>query len=528
VRTFLAHLSFALPGTRPAMLRAVLLSTAVLCALPAAAFEPPIEATPVAAAALTTIDAASIERAIALRDAAMERNEAWMLLESLTTEVGPRMAGSASDAAAVEWAQRAFKGLGYDKVWTEPVTFPVWERRRESAEIVAPFPQKLVLAALGGSIGTGGPIEAEVIEFSTLAALKEARAEDVRGKIVFIGNRMTRARDGGGYGPAVAARVEGASAAAALGAKALLIRSIGTSNNRIPHTGTAASLGELLRDPATAATLARTRPNKLPIPATPIPAAALSNPDADLLARVLERSRPVRLRLDLDVGWRKTDYTSANVIGELTGSERPDEVVLIGGHLDSWDLGTGAIDNGAGVAITMAAGHVIARSGPRPRRSIRVVAFANEEQGIYGGRAYAEQWKGAVEKHVIGAESDFGYGRIWRLDSAVQPGALPAIDQIMQVLAPIGVARGLPYAYGGADLGAMRAAGMAIVGLQQDGTTYFDYHHTPNDTLDKVDVKDLNQNVAVYAVFAFLAAQAEGSFGSKAAAPPAPAPARTR
>jgi hypothetical protein len=513
------------------MRRLLLPSLLTFACLPAHAAEPPPQEAPAAAPqapGITRVDEASIQRAVAMRDAAMERSEAWMLLESLTTEVGPRMAGTAGDAAGVAWAERAFKALGYDKVWTEPVTFPVWERRRESGAIVSPFPQRLVLAALGGSIGTRGPIEAEVIEFPTLQALQQARAEDVRGKIVFIGNRMSRARDGGGYGPAVAARVQGAAAAAALGAKALLIRSIGTSNDRIPHTGTAASLTDLLRDPAVAAKLDRTRPNKLPIPATPIPAAALSNPDADLLSRVLERSRPVKVRIDLDVGWKREDYTSANVIGEITGSERPDEVVLIGGHLDSWDLGTGAIDNGAGVAITMAAGQLIARSGPRPKRTIRVVAFANEEQGIYGGRAYAERWKAQVAQHVIGAESDFGYGRIWRLDAAVKPEALPAIDQIMQVLAPIGVARGLPYAYGGADLSAMRAAGMAIAGLQQDGTTYFDYHHTPNDTLDKVDVADLNQNVAVYAVFAFLAAQAEGDFGSKAAEPPAAAPPRQR
>ncbi len=502
---------------------------AVAC-VPANAEAPPAAApaAPTPAPAVTTIDADSLAHAAKLRDVALERSEAWMLLESLTTEVGPRLAGSPGDARAVEWAQRAFKALGFDRVWTEPVTFPVWERRQESAEILAPFPQRLVVAALGGSIGTRGPIEAEVIEFATLDALKQARAEDVRGKIVFIGNRMSRARDGGGYGPAVAARVQGASIAAGLGAKALLIRSVGTSNNRIPHTGTAASLSELLRDPETAKTLRRTRPNGLPIPATPIPAAALSNPDADMLSRVLERSRAVTVRLDLDVGWKREDYTSANVIGEITGSERPEEVVLIGGHLDSWDLGTGAIDNGAGVAITMAAGQLIKRSGVAPKRSIRVVAFANEEQGIYGGRAYAERWKGEVAKHVIGAESDFGYGRIWRLDSAVKPEALSAIDQIMQVLAPAGVARGLPYAYGGADLGAMRAAGMAIAGLQQDGTTYFDYHHTPNDTLDKVEVAALNQNVAVYAVFAFLAAQADGDFGSAPAAPPAPAPPRVR
>jgi hypothetical protein len=418
----------------------------------------------------------------------------------------------------VAWAGTAFRRLGFDRTWTEPVTFPVWVRRAESGEIVAPYPHRLALTALGGSVGTGRRgIEAEVIGYSTLEALKQARAEDVRGKIVFIGNRMARARDGGGYGPAVAARVQGSQTAAALGAKALLIRSIGTSSNRLPHTGVAVSLTELLADPEAVKALPKTR-GGLPIPHTPIPAAALSNPDADILSRVLERSQPVRLRLVLDVGYRKDEYTSGNVVGEITGGERADEVVLLGCHLDSWDLGTGAIDDGAGCAITMAAAHLIRRQGLKPRRSIRVVLFANEEQGIYGGKAYAERHRADVAKHVIGAESDFGAGRIWRLDSNVKPEALAAIDQIMQVLAPIGVARGLPYAYGGPDLGPMRNAGMAVLSLQQDGTTYFDIHHTANDTLDKIDPKDLDQNVAVYAVFAWLAAQAEGDFGSRPAA----------
>ncbi len=494
----------------------LLILAAVLHACPSQTTEP---GAPPSAAVATTVSAADQAIASRLRDEAMNGSEAWMILESLTTEVGPRLAGSAGDVRAVEWAVRMFKSLGYDKVWTEPVRFPVWERRAEHAEIVEPFPQPLVLTALGGSSGTAGAIEAEVIEFATLDALKQARAEAVQGKIVYIGNRMARARDGGGYGPAVAARTQGAQAAAALGAKALLIRSIGTSNNRLPHTGIAVSLAQALANPEVAAALPRTE-SGLPIVATPVPAAALANPDADLLSRVLERSRPVRVRLNLDVGWRAREHESANVIGEITGSEAPDEVVLLGAHLDSWDLGTGAIDDGAGVAITMAAGHLI-KQHRRPRRSIRVVAFANEEQGIYGGRAYADAYGEQVARHVLAAESDFGAGRIWRLDWAVKREAQPAIDALLAVLKPIGVSRGLPYANGGPDLGPMRARGMAVLSLQQDGTTYFDIHHTANDTLDKIDPRDLDQNVAVYAAFAWIAAQADGDFGSQPRPPTA-------
>ena len=462
---------------------------------------------------ITRIDDASLATAAQLRDRAMIKSEAYFILETLTTEVGSRMAGSPGDARAVAWARTKFAELRFDKVWTEPVTYPVWVRRAESAEIVAPFSHKLTLTALGASSGTGRkPIEAEVVEYATLDALKAARPEDVRGRIVFIGNRMQRAKDGSGYGPAVGARTKGAAVAAKLGARALLIRSIGTDDERLPHTGVAVSRGELLADAEAMKAAKRTR-SGLPILETPIPAAALSNPDADLLSRVLERSQPVRLRLMLDVGY-EGEYTSANVIGEITGSEKPDEIVLLGAHLDSWDLGTGAIDDGAGVAITMAVGDLLKRAGVVPKRTIRVVAFANEEAGVYGGAAYAEAHKGEIAKHVIAAESDFGSGRVWRLSSKVKPEALVAIDQMMQVLAPIDIVRGSNAAGGGADVGPMEKHGLAVASLDQDGTKYFDLHHTANDTLDKVDAKDLDQNVAAWVVFAYLAAQADGDFGS--------------
>ncbi|HET7845492.1 MAG TPA: M20/M25/M40 family metallo-hydrolase [Xanthomonadales bacterium] len=468
----------------------------------------------------THIDDASLAQAAALRDRAMTKSEAYFILETLTTEVGSRMAGSPGDVRAVEWAKTKFADLRFDKVWTEPVTYPVWVRRAERAQILAPFAHELTLTALGASSGTGSrPIEADVVEYATLDALKAARAEDVRGKIVFIGNRMQRAKDGSGYGPAQAARTQGAAAAAQLGARALLIRSIGTDDNRLPHTGVAVSRNALLADAEAMKSVKRTR-SGMPILQTPIPAAALSNPDADLLSRVLERSQPVRVRLTLDVGF-EGEHTGANVIGEIAGSEKPDEIVLLGAHLDSWDLGTGAIDDGAGVAITMAVGDLLKRAQVQPKRTIRVVAFANEESGVYGGAAYAEAHAGELAKHVIAAESDFGSGRVWRFSSRVKPEALGAVDQIMQVLAPIEIVRGGNAAGGGADIGPMQKLGMAVASLDQDGTHYFDLHHTANDTLDKVDPKDLDQNVAAWVVFAYLAAQADGDFGSGTLAPAA-------
>lgn len=451
---------------------------------------PDVEQAP-AKATPTRIDPADIAIAEQLRDAALVDNLAYPLLASLTTEVGHRLPGSPNDARAQDWAEAAFKRLGFDKVYREPVTFPRWFRNAESVEVVAPWPHRLVATALGGTVGTDGPLEAEVVEFATLEALEAASREEVEGRIVFIGNRMTRAIDGAGYGPAVRARTRGPSIAAGLGARALLIRSIGTSNNRFAHTGIVSY------DPA--------KPR--------IPAASISNPDADLLRRMLERGQRVVVRMDLDVGF-DGEYTSNNIIGEITGSEFPEQVVAIGGHLDSWDKGTGALDDGAGCAITMAAAHQILRAGLKPKRTIRVILFANEEQGLWGGRVYAENRRDRIHEHQIAGESDFGAGRIWRFDTRVRPEAFEAARQIHQVLEPLGIRRGLNTASGGPDFTRLRELDAAVFTLAQDGEKYFDYHHTDNDTLDKVDPADLNQNVAAWVAAVWLFAQADGDFGS--------------
>ncbi|HZX72712.1 MAG TPA: M20/M25/M40 family metallo-hydrolase, partial [Rhodanobacter sp.] len=281
--------------------------------------------------------------------------------------------------------------------------------------------------------------------------------------------------------------------AAAKGAAGYLLRSAGTdAHQRIAHTGvTGFRMGE-----------------------KSIPAAALSSPDADQLNRVLAYGKPVTVKLDLDCGI-VGEYTGANVIGEVTGRKYPDQVVAIGGHLDSWDPGTGAIDDGAGVAIAMAAAKLIHDLPQRPDRTIRVIAFANEEMGLWGGRAYADKHGDEVAKFQLGTESDFGAGPVWRMSASVKPSARDAIRQIANVLAPIGVAYDAKRpGGGGSDLSQMHAKGMAALSLTQDGTHYFDWHHTANDTLDKINPKELAQNVAVYAAFSYMAAQADGDFGS--------------
>ncbi|MEO8999760.1 MAG: M20/M25/M40 family metallo-hydrolase [Rhodanobacter sp.] len=453
-------------------------------------------ATGIASAAhpTTTISAAAVKTAEQLRDKAMHDDTGYRIVESLTTEIGPRLAGSDADQRARDWTVAKFKALGYDKVYTEEVKYPLWVRRSEHAAIVAPFPQSLVLSALGYSPGTPkGGLTAQVVKFDSLDALKAADPASVRGKIVYIGYRMQRAKDGHDYGMGSAVRTGGPVLAQTKGAAGFLLRSAGTdADQRIAHTGVTG-----FRDPAKA-----------------IPAAALSNPDADQLERVLAYGKPVTLKLDLDCGV-VGEYTGANVIGEITGKKYPDQVVAIGGHLDSWDPGTGAIDDGAGVAIAMAAGKLIHDLPQRPDRTIRVIAFANEEMGLWGGRAYAEKHAAEVGKFQLGTESDFGAGPVWRMSASVKPAAREAIGQIAKVLAPIGVAYDASKpGGGGSDLSQMHGKGMAALSLTQDGTYYFDWHHTSNDTLDKIDPKQLAQNVAVYATFSYMAAQAEGDFGS--------------
>jgi hypothetical protein len=441
----------------------------------------------------TKIPAAAIETAATLRDRALADDTAWDFTEALTTEIGPRLAGGDNDLKAREWVIARFKALGFDKVWTEPVTFPKWVRRSEHAAIVAPFAQPLAILALGDSPATpAGGLRADVVAFDSFDALKAAPAESVRGKIVYVGARMHAHKDGHDYGIGSTVRVHGPSLASTKGAAAFLLRSAGTDDNRLPHAGI----------------------TQFEHGVTPIPAAALSAPDADLLENVLKRGKPTMIELALDCGM-DGEYTGANVIGEITGRGKPKEYFVMGGHLDSWDPGTGAIDDAAGVAIAAGAAHLIAGLPERPRRSIRVVAFANEEAGLYGGKAYATAHAKDIAKAVLGSESDLGADRIWKMTASVAPFARDAIGQIAEAIKPLGVEYDASApGSGGSDLSAVHAVGMAAVSLHQDATRYFDWHHTANDTLDKIDPEQLRQNVAVYAVVAYLAAQADGTFGS--------------
>lgn len=431
----------------------------------------------------------------ALRDAALHGDQlAWDIVEGLTTEIGPRQAGTEAEARARQWATRRLTELGFSNVRVEPFDMPVWVRGEERAEIVSPFPQPLVLTALGNSGATPPQgIEAEIVAFDSVAELEAAPDAAVRGKIVFIDHNMRPTQDGSGYGQFGAPRRQGPTIASRKGAAAIVVRSIGTDHHRNPHTGVQV-FGEGAR---------------------PIPAAALSVPDAEQLKRILKRGQPVRMHLVLtprNIGVRQ----SGNVVAEVPGSDPDAGVIVIGGHLDSWDTGTGAIDNAAGVGITVAAAHRIMQAG-QPRRTIRVVLFGAEEVGGGGGPTHYRLHSGEDNVVLVG-ESDFGADRVWRVNFNLAPENEALAARIAALLAPLGIVRGNERANAGADLGVWPRNGIAAIDLNQDGIRYFDYHHSPDDTLDKVDPEQLRQNVAAWTAVLALAANAPEPIGRVAPA----------
>ncbi len=440
-------------------------------------------------------DAATVQRAERIRDAALQQNIALDYVTRLTTRFGARPAGSKSEQDAAAWAAGYMREHGFQNVRIE--TFPLvgWERGEESASIVGAHPQRLVVAALGHSPGTNGVIEAEVVRFTSLEALNAAPAGSLAGKIAYVdAGQMVRMQDGAGYGPLTRIRGAGPGAAAAKGAVAFIMRSVGSDEHRMPHTGTTRYIEGRV----------------------PLPGFALSAPDASQLSRLIAGGETVRLRLSSTAHTYET--VSQNVVGEITGASRPNEVIVLGSHMDSWDLGTGAIDDGAGGAITLAAAKAIAESGRRPARTVRVVLYGSEEVAQptdtgNGGGAYLRGIGAAVEQHIIAGESDFGADRVYAF--GLPPGAQGSdFARIAgRVLYPIGVLPSPdPELHGGADVGPLAEAGVPVFGLNQDGTRYFDLHHTADDTLDKIDPAQLSQNVAAWAALVYLVADSDVDF----------------
>jgi Zn-dependent M28 family amino/carboxypeptidase len=423
--------------------------------------------------------------AASLRDKALSDRTAWDIAESLTSEVGARPVGSAAMTRARDWAVAKLEALGFENVRVEPFTTRAWRRGEEAAEVVGPWPHKLQILGLGGSAPTPkGGLTGEIVVFRTYQAMLDQPPGALKGKIAVVTQAMPRTQDASSYIAVNAQRVQGPTEAAKRGAAAYLVRSLSTDDTRLPHTGAGGTPG--------------------------IPAAALSTPDAELLERLAARGRPVTVRLSMS----STVIPAApawNVSGEIRGTERPDEVIVVGGHLDSWDPGTGAIDDAAGVAITTAAAK-LAADGGRPRRTIRVVMWGSEEQGG-SGAAYAKAHAAEIPRMVVVGESDLGAGRIWRVSLPAGGLAHPAMAAFAAATAPLGViVERTPAKYAGSDVAPTSAAGAPFVQFDQDASRYFDLHHSADDTLDKIDPRQLAQAVAVWATFLRLAADSDVDF----------------
>jgi carboxypeptidase Q len=409
--------------------------------------------------------------------AALANTEAWDRLADLTDLFGARLAGSPNLDLAIQWALAQMRSDGLENVRAERVMVPRWVRGAESAELAGMPPRPLAMLGLGGSIGTPPEgIEAETLVVRSFDELAAA-GDRARGKIVVFNVPYT------GYGPTVAYRATGASRAAALGAVAVLLRSVGLPGLRTPHTGSL--------------TYAEGVPK--------IPAAAISLEDAEMLQRMQDRGRRTSVRLKMGAHYLG-EAESANVLAEITGREKPREVVVVGGHFDSWDVGAGAMDDGAGCTVAWTALKLLKDLGLRPRRTVRAVLFTNEENGLRGGLAYRDAHRDELADHVLMLESDSGAFRPLGFGFTGPPQARAVVGEIAGLLRGIGAAR-ISVGGGGADIGpSVKAGGIPSMSLEVEGSRYFLYHHTAADTVDKLDPAEMSLCVAAVAVMVYIVA----------------------
>lgn len=430
--------------------------------------------------------------------AALTEGHAWTRLAELTDGIGPRLSGTEGAEAAVQWAVRSFKADGV-KVWLEPVKVPRWVRGEERAELLTSERfrgRPLTVMALGGSAATPPEgVTAEVVEARSLEELA-ALGERVKGRIVLFNHTMQKPED---YGKFASLRSRGPAAAAKAGAVGALVRSLATASLSTPHTG-ATRFEE--GDPR-------------------IPAASLTTEDAELLSRLLAGGGPVRVKVVL--GCKELpEADSSNVVAEVKGREKPEEIVLISAHLDSWDVGTGAHDDGAGVVMVMEAARLLAKQKPAPRRTVRVVLFMNEENGLRGARAYAEAHAAELPRHVAALEMDFGGGPPLGVALRAGEGAGELVRPWLSPLLAVGAGELLTAEAGGADLTPMLPARVPFFGVRVDGTHYFDVHHTHADTLDKVDPQALARSTAAVTWLTYVMAEMPGVLPRPPAIPVTP------
>ena len=428
-----------------------------------------------------------LQQLSAIKAAALNDDYAYRELAHLTENIGPRQTGSPQATAAAQYVAGELRKLGLE-VRLQPVTVPHWVRGEETAalveypEMVPGTTQKIVLTALGGSTSTPPDgLTADLITVNSFDELNALGRDKVAGKIVLFNEPFDKQKAAAGYafasyGEAVRYRAAGPKAAADLGAVAALVRSVGSADYRLPHTGFSAPAG--------------------------IPAAAVTAEDADLIAHLTGEGR-VRMHLTL-TPQKLPDETSYNVIADLKGSEHPEQVVIVSGHLDSWDLGTGAIDDGAGVVMAMETAEILQRLHLRPMRTLRVIAWMDEETGGSGSKAYTAEYSKDFPNCVAAIESDSGAAHPIGFEAKASPAAIDLLRPVQSVLMSIGATlmQSSPYPPG-ADIEAMSEAGVPALGVMPDGRTYFNYHHTAADTLDKVVPGELRENAAAMAVLAY-------------------------
>ena len=428
-----------------------------------------------------------LEELSAIKAAALSDDYAYRQVAHLTENIGPRPSGSQQAKAAVDYVAGELRQLGLD-VHLEEVKVPHWVRGAETAELTefagqaAGTTQKIVLTALGGSAST--PIEgtaADVVVVNSFDELKALGRDRVAGKIVLFNEPFDKQKAAAGlafmaYGEAVRYRGAGPKAAAELGAVAALVRSVGSADFRLPHTGFSAPAG--------------------------IPAGAVAAEDADLIAHLSTQGK-VRMHLTL-TPQRLPDATSYNVIADLKGSEHPEQVVIVSGHLDSWDLGTGAIDDAAGVVVAMEAGEILQKLHLRPKRTLRIIAWMDEENGGAGSQAYVKDHSAEFANHVAAIESDAGAAHPLGFDVKMAPHAAELLRPVLAILQSFGGNAVMPTSYPpGADIAAMSESGVPALGILQDSRTYFHYHHSAADTLDKIVPAELRENAAAMAVMGY-------------------------
>ncbi len=448
------------------------------------------EATPTPAPTPTLYSTQTLADLKRLQEAALTSDYAYRQVAHLTNNIGPRLSGSAQAQKAVEYVAAELKAVGCE-VRTEKVMVPHWVRGEETAALTE-FPgqaanttQKIVLTALGGSVATKPEgLTAEVVVVRDFDELKSLGREKVAGRIVLFNEIYDKAmaaqgRGGEAYGEAVVYRGDGPSAAARLGAVAALIRSVGSADYRLPHTGA----------------------TKYAEDAPKIPAAAVTAEDAELIAALVPQG-VVRMKLLL-TPQQLPEAESFNVVGDVKGSVHPEQVVIVSGHLDSWDLGTGAIDDGAGVAVSMQVANLIKQLGLRPQRTIRVIAWMNEENGLRGGKAYAADHAAEMANHFAAMETDGGAGHPLGMNMRAKPEVKAMLEPIAKILQSSGAGLLSLVENAGADISPMETAGVPTFHPIQDNRFYFQYHHTAADTLDKIVPKELAENAAVVAVTAY-------------------------